>query len=285
MKLTAQTKKGQKLEVEIFVDKQNPKIKATTKYGNVWFGTVQGMVAIKMDNEQIMNWLGIDVPQSVFVKIIDHDAKHKMKEMEKEVEKARKEIYNSSPISLSYYYGDWYRVNSLFQNDNVFEIIGQNPFQSKLLNQYATDSIDYADMDKIKKKLAKFFGVDLGTDIKKFKEKYPELKIETNDYDDMRGTGTYIGDIVFENMAMLEKYILKAFLPEIQRKIKAEKEIEDMQNKAIKKAKEIGENVTVRCVGIYDGDVTNPGQELGIVKVYEVATPEGKIKNEETPTY
>ena len=82
--------------------------------------------------------------------------------------------------------------------------------------------------------------------------------------------------------------IAKVFLEKndrIEKEMEREKQYQEKKNTAIKEAKETGKNVTIACVGGYDGDDVYPEQELGWIGVYEVATPEGKIITKESPSY
>jgi hypothetical protein len=58
-----------------------------------------------------------------------------------------------------------------------------------------------------------------------------------------------------------------------------------MRRKALEEAKKTGKKVIVRKIGGYDGDAVYPGRELGWINIYEVAYPDGRIVEEEQPTY
>lgn len=66
---------------------------------------------------------------------------------------------------------------------------------------------------------------------------------------------------------------------------KKEIELQEKRSSALRQAQESGKNVMIRKLGSYDGDEEEPGKELGIVNVYEVATPSGEIITQENPTY
>lgn len=88
-----------------------------------------------------------------------------------------------------------------------------------------------------------------------------------------------------------------------ERKKKSDRETEKLRKEAIRKAKETGEKVYIRKVYVFDGD--NPTkedelllgehlqklynkygkEELGMVEVWEVATPKGEITIELIPTH
>jgi len=58
-------------------------------------------------------------------------------------------------------------------------------------------------------------------------------------------------------------------------------EFRKLREEKLREAKESGRNVTIRKVGSYDGDEEFPGEERGMVIVYEVATPAGEIITKE----
>jgi len=82
----------------------------------------------------------------------------------------------------------------------------------------------------------------------------------------------------------LEKY--ENFLKELEEKKRKEREEYEKKKKwALEEAKRTGREVIIRPLYGYDGDTAYPGQELGWVNVYEVATPDGKIKERHIPSY
>jgi len=70
---------------------------------------------------------------------------------------------------------------------------------------------------------------------------------------------------------------------EVREKAEKEKEIQSQRAKALAEARRTGKKVIVRKIGSYDSDPS--AAETGIINVYEVATPDGEIIEEETPTY
>ena len=60
---------------------------------------------------------------------------------------------------------------------------------------------------------------------------------------------------------------------------------EEQKSKAIEEAKKTGKDVIIRKIAMYDGDDEFPNEELGIVNVYEVATPDGRIIEKSVPSY
>jgi len=82
----------------------------------------------------------------------------------------------------------------------------------------------------------------------------------------------------------LEKY--KNFLKELEEKKRKEREEYEKKKKwALEEAKRTGKEVIIRKLYGYDGDEIYPGREWGWVNVYEVATPDGKIKEKHVPSY
>jgi len=67
-----------------------------------------------------------------------------------------------------------------------------------------------------------------------------------------------------------------------EEKRKKEEEYEQKKQQAIEEAKKIGKEVIIRKVGVYE---KNEKDEEGLVIVYEVATPAGKVVEQHRPTY
>jgi|GEM_PF-3660423 len=62
--------------------------------------------------------------------------------------------------------------------------------------------------------------------------------------------------------------------------------MEEKNNKALAEAKTTGKNVIIRKIGMYDHDALYGGEaEMGIVTVYSMATPDGKIIKYESAGY
>lgn len=112
---------------------------------------------------------------------------------------------------------------------------------------------------------------------------------------ELNGRKFYEGDTI--EYAELKKLLAPQYAEkERQKKEKQEKvekarqEYEEKKNTAIAKAKETGKNQIIRTVGQYDGDGDKEserkfGKECGIITVYEIATPEGQIKESSSAAY
>ncbi|RKX59385.1 MAG: hypothetical protein DRP29_04745 [Thermodesulfobacteriota bacterium] len=99
--------------------------------------------------------------------------------------------------------------------------------------------------------------------------------------------GGYWGRIRLNN-----EYLQQAFkeIEEEEKRKKEElerkrKELEEKRKKALEEAKKTGKEVIIRCIGGYDGDEVHPGCEYGWVNIFEVATPNGEIKEKHIPSY
>lgn len=155
-------------------------------------------------------------------------------EMEEAERISRRENLHNSRLSLSYYYGDWYRANSIFdvqtrkQPDwgNI-----ENPFTIEVLNEVCCP-YGYAHDEVMTENLEEYFDVNLNTTLQDISEKYPDLLFEVHTYNDMRGKGEYISEIIFPTFSIFEKYLILAFSDEIRRKNENEKKIAELTEKA-----------------------------------------------------
>jgi len=95
---------------------------------------------------------------------------------------------------------------------------------------------------------------------------------------------------------LIQKQVEQDRKRKVEREAK-QKEWEEKKEKALKEANETGQEVVVGLIGVYDGDnwdevkefgtpeIRRNFGELGIVKVYLVATPEGKLIEKHVPSY
>jgi hypothetical protein len=169
-----------------------------------------------------------------FVKKHKFEIINLIQEMEEAEIKNQLDNLRNSRLSLSYYFGDWYRANSIFdvqtrkQPDwgNI-----ENPFTSQVLNEVC-GRYGFAREEKMTKNLAEYFAIDLRTTLQDVSEKYPDLTFEIHTYNDMRGKGEYISEIIFPTFSVFEKYLLLAFSDEIRKKNENEKKITELAEKA-----------------------------------------------------
>lgn len=155
-------------------------------------------------------------------------------EMEEAERISRRENLHNSRLSLSYYYGDWYRANSIFdvqtrkQPDwgNI-----ENPFTIEVLNEVCCP-YGYAHDEVMTENLEEYFDVNLNTTLQDISEKYPDLLFEVHTYNDMRGKGEYISEIIFPSFSVFEKYLLLAFSEKIREKNENDKKIAELTEKA-----------------------------------------------------
>lgn len=145
---------------------------------------------------------------------------------------ALRENLHNSKLSLSYYFGDWYRANSIFDISTRKQPAWgniENPFTSPILNETCGN---YADDDFMVKYMSEYFDIDLGTNIQDVSEKYPDLEFEAQAYDNVRGKGEYISEIVFPSFSIFEKYLLLSLAGKIQKKNEEESRIAELAEKA-----------------------------------------------------
>jgi len=124
-----------------------------------------------------------------------------------------------------------------------------------------------------------------------------KTNIRTGLYNILYEDGTW-GEIDIDN-PHLQEALREIEEEERQRQEEARKkkeELEKRRQEALRKAKETGEEVVIRRLGMFDGDDPSnyellreygldPYSECGAVVVYEVATPDGKIIEKAYPTY
>lgn len=195
------------------------------------------------------------------------------------IEKERKEILNSK-IELGYYYGNYYRVNSLFVGDEVLDFgnVG-NIFSNEKLKKHFGK---FPSERKITEKLGDYF--------KKYKlifskenksdelENQKGITVEYND--DPRGK--YVSNIIFDDFKTFEKYVLKAFENSIKEKEQKEKQNQEHYNKCLQIAKEKNEKIKLRR---YTTTCNDPRLECNTDIITEYITPENKIVITRTHTY
>lgn len=192
-------------------------------------------------------------------------------------EKEAEEVKNSE-IKLSYYFGDWYRVNALFSNGEILEFgnIG-NIFENEKLQEVLDD---YPNREKVAKKLSSYIRGLFEESFENTDQKLelPGVKFEYKKYDDLRGKGRYVQSITFDSFEIFEEYVLKALQEDIK---KAQKEKQRLEN-AEKEARETGHNVEINR---YTEECNDPQEDcsLDIVTIY--MTPSGRQKAVRTHTY
>jgi hypothetical protein len=169
-----------------------------------------------------------------FVKKHKFEIINLIQEMEEAEIKNQLDNLRNSRLSLSYYFGDWYRANSIFDVETRKQPDWgdiENPFTIEVLNDVC-GRFGFANDEKMTKNLEKYFSVNLNTTLHDVSKKYPDLTFEVHTYNDMRGKGEYISEIIFPSFSVFEKYLLLAFSDEIRRKDENEKRIAELTEKA-----------------------------------------------------
>jgi len=115
-----------------------------------------------------------------------------------------------------------------------------------------------------------------------------EILVQLNIAKEVPGWGTKVHDTIIEQYGT--EFFVTEFLNDDNQKEekegeKTQKELTDRQEEAKRDAEDKGKNVFISTVGMYDGDVERPGEELGTVYIREYATPEGEIVKKEFPTH
>jgi hypothetical protein len=186
-------------------------------------------------------------------------------------------------LTLSYYYGDYYRALTLFKTE---ECGGNQPEWGNYPNVFSDHDLNkitgcwceepqkgYADPDRITKKLAELFNCTLGTKKEQIEKRFPDLTVKMKSYDDLRGEGEYVSEIIFPDFATFEKYVAFVFSENLKkRKVNEKKEKE-----IFAKAKETGKK-QILCE--YTIDCTDPKEEdCTFDTVTEYAMPDGTKKS------
>jgi len=193
-------------------------------------------------------------------------------------------------LRLSYYNGDWYRVNAIFKTEETGGNIpdwgnNSNIFQNDELNKttanfyFEKTQEGYVDSDKIAKKLAELFSCTLSTKKEDLEKRFPDLMIVMRSYDNMmQGKGEYVSEIIFPNFEIFEKYVAIAYAETIQKNKAYKAKITAI----FQKAKDTGEK---QLICKYSVNCDDPDEECNIDLVYEYAMPDGKRKIEKIHTY
>jgi len=192
-------------------------------------------------------------------------------------------------LSLDYYYGDWYRANSIFKtkeyggnqpdwgnNENIFSRIELNKATASYW--FKDKNIGFVDDQKIVKKLEELFDCDINTTKENIQKRFPDLTIIMKSYDDMRGKGEYVSEIIFPDFKTFEKYVQQAY----QTTIEATKEYKAKVDAIYKKAKETGKK---QVIAEYPVDCDDPNEECNVDIIYEYAMPTGEKKIDRVHTY
>ena len=189
-------------------------------------------------------------------------------------------------LRLAYYYGDWYRPNAIFKdncnmpewgnNANVFSSIDLNKATSSFWVEAKNSG--YADPERIVNHLEKFFSCTLQTTKEEMKNRFPDLVIEMAKYDDMRGTGEYVSDIIFPDFITFEKYVAAAFAADMVEMKQDEKKAAAI----FATAKETGKK---QLLDSHATECCDPDEECStdIVSIY--AMPDGTSKTERCHTW
>ena len=185
-------------------------------------------------NIEVSKTIGSNPADIEFVKNHKAEIISLILEMEEAERKNRLDNLRNSILSLSYYYGDWYRANSIFDVEtrkqpdwgNI-----ENPFTIEVLNEVCCP-YGYAHDEVMTENLEEYFDVNLNTTLQDISEKYPDLLFEVHTYNDMRGKGKYISEIIFPSFSVFEKYLLLAFSEKIREKNENDKKIAELTEKA-----------------------------------------------------
>jgi len=194
-------------------------------------------------------------------------------------------------LSLSYYFVDWYHVNSIFKteefggnqpdwcnNENIFSNTELNKITADYWFQKEKEGKGFVNSNKIVKKLANFFGCKENTKKEDIQEKYPELEIIMREYDDMRGKGEYVSEIIFPDFETFEKYVAIVFQSAIEKTKKYAEKIAAI----FEKAKETGEK---QLITSYSVECDDEKEECNFDLIYEYAMPDGSKIIDRIHTY
>lgn len=193
-------------------------------------------------------------------------------------------------LSLSYYNGDWYRVNTLFKTK---EYGGNQPewgnncniFSDTEINKITTsfwfekENKGCADSDKIVKKLERLFNCTLSTKKEELQKRFPDLIIKMRSYDNiMQGKGKYVSEIIFPDFATFEKYVKLAFADNLEKAKKYEARVVTI----FATAKTTGEKQKLES---YTADCNSSDEECSCDLITVYALPDGTTETERIHTY
>jgi len=263
------------VEVEIYVDEQERRylertyrrkvLKAKVSDGKntaeetLKLAAIKGYCAIKFHNDsnKLFGKRG-----DIYI-VIDKKDWNTLKELEKKIEeenkKAEEEAIRSIPLKF------------VVKTENL-----------TLLDMFYEAKVFVANRTLLKDEEERY--KKLLEAIKKYrKEKYHlDGYIDAREFEEGQEFTLEQLEEMFKNE--LEKY--ENFLKKIEEKKRKEREEYEKRKKwALEEAKRTGKEVIIRKLYGYDGDTAYPGQELGWVNVYEVATPDGEIKEKHVPSY
>lgn len=198
------------------------------------------------------------------------------------IKNAQEKILNAKNIRLHYYFGDWYRVNTIFINNEPIDFGNAgNVFKSPALQKHLEFNIKEVIVDK----LDKYFRRKLSENIFDFEigkaaeiEKLEGITVKYKEYDDLRGKGRYVSEIIFDDFDTLEKYVLLAMEETIEKKEKEEREIKEK----FRIAKETGKKVELRR---YVEDCNDPHEECNVDIIIDWAMPDGTVQTTRSHTY
>lgn len=200
-------------------------------------------------------------------------------EAKSEIEKVKNDEILNGKIRLSYYFGDYYRVNSLFIDDELLDFsravkLFKNEEIKNLIQQ------EFISKESVSKKLNEIFKKHgefiLYGDLKvdetvKSLTNSEGISVATKEFSDLRGTGEYISEITFDNFESFEKFVAEA----LKDKFKQVKAKEEKIEAAKKEARETGKNVELYS---YTDPCNDPNEECDVDHVVVYMTPLGQEK-------
>lgn len=280
-------KKGNKFEALINEDEatlefkiNGMKVKKASAYKHHKGGWGYGTKDLETVNEA----MGLDLKKGdVFVK--HETGKEAFKILDKAKKEKKKRKILSSKINLSYYYGDWYRVNALFIDGEVLQF-NNEIFKNKRLKEYLANNF-YGE-DGISEKLDEYLQ-DLCNEEYAFErglakevEKIEGITVEYKDYDDLRGKGTYVSDIIFDSFEIFEKFVEKAYMETIELDEERKRKEKEKLEKAEEKARKTGKNIELRS---YSVECNDPDEECNVDIITIYMTPSGRTKEVRSHTW
>jgi len=228
---------------------------------------------------------GISLPDNIC-----HELEKIQKHLKQEQKAAFDEAFEKA-LTLRYYNGDWYRTIGFWAKDASAD--DEIKERIKKENDYWL----LADPDKIAEQyfnLKRYYSKEEVEKVtKQMEQKGFQVKIIL--IGEEKDTG-YIKEITAP-WGVWKEQIFKPLVEKV--KEKERKRAEEYQNKlkkALKKAKETGKPQIVQVLGHIDGDDREEVKrhcpqflkdfgELGVITVYEVVYPDGKITEEYSPSY
>jgi len=212
----------------------------------------------------------------IYITISEEDWK-KLAELEEEIRKKNEELYQQFLKSIP--------LKFIVRKENL-----------RLLDMYYTAKVFIPNREMTKEEKERY------EKLKKAVEKFNRNKWHLDGYidaevykEEQEFTFEQLEEMFREEIEQYENY-----LKEIEeRKRKKQEEYERKKKEALEEAKRTGKEVIIRKVGMFDGDDPaneellkayglggyDEGNEYGIVIVWEVATPDGKVVEKATPCY